>query len=406
MSSEPLAYALFAVYGSAAVIIVAQRVGVTLPSLISYVLALAIAFIRYAEAGLSAPDAIYYDRMAVAISEGQSSNTVSAGKEGLAETLAVLYKVLGHDPFYGLWLNAIACALMVAMLAAVAGRLDMPVTPTAWIAAIYPPVLFWGTFLLREAIVWLLISLMLFAAAGIVSRAGTVAGNVILLVLAFGALIAFRGSVAIALMAAILAAIVVAQDRNKNAGLGAYMLLIVVLGIAYMTPLADQIEGVFGRYSFERLEVSREALQRTADSGFSIGAGGPILSALTTLPRVLFGPFFWEIEIVGVPGVLEGLLWVGLLVLVARGFRRVPNPRFSSVLVLPSLTLLYVLAVTSGNYGTMVRLRTQVAIMLIPLAAAGVALARRPIHEMSRRSKRGRVASIRAYSRPDRGLSE
>ncbi len=376
MSGEPLAYALFAVFGLACIIAVASRFGVVAPSLLSYVTVLTIALTRYFQEGLSAPDAIYYDNMGVAIARGQSS-VISAGKEGLSETLGIVYSLFGHDPIFGLWLNAIACGLMVAGIGGIAERLDLPVRPAAWIAALYPAVLVWGSLLLREAIVWMLLSGLIFAVAGIVTRSGRLAWNIVLLILSFVGLLAFRGSVGIAIFIAALVAIVASQRGDKYRQGGTYLLLAIVFVIIYMSPLSAQIEAVLGRYTVERVEISREALQRTADSGFVIGSGNPFAAALPVLPRVLFGPFVWEFSSVGVAGVLEGMLWVILLVLAVRGWWRLPIRRVGNVLVVPALTLLCVLAVTSGNYGTMVRLRTQVAIMLIPLAARGLSRTRR-----------------------------
>lgn len=379
MFADPIGYAFFGVYGLAVVIMVASRFKVVAPAVFSYVVVVATALIRYAQFGLDAPDAVYYDQMAAAIAQGETSGAISAGKEGLSQTLAVVYSVLGHDPVYGLWLNAIACALMVAMVGGISHRLNMPVKTAAWIAAVYPAFLVWGTLLLREAIVWLCLATLLYAVAGIVKHVGRVGWNVVLLIVAFAALLAFRGSIGIAVLVASLAAIVLSQSRDRKREWLTYVIVALVLIVAYASPLSAQIEGIFERYTFERVEISREALQRTGDTGFATGSGAPFLVAISVLPRVLAGPFIWEINTVGPAGVIEGVLWLLLLILAIRGWVRLTDRRSANVLVIPALVLIYVLAMTSGNYGTMVRLRTQVALMLIPLAAAGLSRVRKAV---------------------------
>lgn len=290
--------------------------------------------------------------------------------------LSVVYSIFGHDPVYGLWINAISCGLMVAMVGGIAQRLDLPVKPASWIAAVYPAFVVWGTLLLREAVVWLCLAVLIYAVAGIVKHVGAVAWNVVLLVVSFAALLAFRGSIGIAVLVALLAAIVVSRSGDRKRKWATYVVVALVLLLAYASPLSAQIEGIFERYTFERVEISREALQRTGDTGFATGSGPSFFVAISVLPRVLAGPYLWEIGSVGPAGVVEGFIWVLLVMFAFRGWRRLTDRRSANVLIAPALVLIYVLAMTSGNYGTMIRLRTQVALMLIPLAAAGLSRAR------------------------------
>ncbi len=372
MFADPIGYAFFGIYGLALVLMVGSRFKVVAPAVFSYVIVVIAALVRYAQFGLDAPDAVYYDQIAAAMAQGEASAAISAGKEGLSQTLALVYSVFGHDPVYGLWLNAIACALVVAMMGGIAQRLGMPIKSASWIAAVYPAFIVWGTLLLREAMVWLCLAVLIFAVAGIVKGVGKAGWNVALLIVAFVALLAFRGSIGIAVLVASLAAIVLSRRRDRKQEVLTYAVVALVLVVAYATPLSAQIEGIFERYTFERLEISREALQRTGDTGFSTGSGAPFLVAISVLPRVLAGPFIWEINTVGPAGVIEGALWLILLVLAIRGWARLSERRSANVLIIPALVLIYVLAMTSGNYGTMIRLRTQVAVLLIPLAAAGL----------------------------------
>lgn len=366
--ADPLVpYIFFAVYGTAIVLFVGHLTRAILPALLSYIAATAIAIARFNLSGVTA-DAAYYDRLAVAMLSGGTDRGVSAGKEGFSTLLSGVYDLFGHHPILGLWLNAVAVGLTVCVMATVARRFDMSARATMWLTALYPAFYIWGTLLLRESITWFFLALLTLAAAGLITK-GSVLGNTVLMGLAFAGLLTFRGSVAIAVIVALIAAVVVA----RRGSISVYVVLALAVAVVFLTPLADQVDAIFGRYNVEQLDASREALQRTADSAFSTGSGGPIAAVISVLPRVLFGPFVWEVGTVGPAGIIDGLLWVALLLTAIYGFKTATNKRALTVLVFPAVTLLMVLALTSGNYGTMVRLRVQVAIFLIPLAAAGLA---------------------------------
>lgn len=386
--ADPLVpYLFFAVYGTAIILIAGKMTRATIPAMFAYIAATGISIFRFTTAGVT-DDAAYYDRLAVAMLAGGTDRGVSAGKEGFSTLLSWVYGFFGHHPVFGLWINALALGLTVCVIAALARRLDLSPRAAMWLAALYPACFIWGTLLLRESITWLLLALLCLAAAGLVTNRSLL-GNTVLMGLAFTGLLTFRGSVAIAVTIALIAAVVVA----RRGGIGVYVVLGLAAGLVFLTPLADQVDAIFGRYDFQQIDASREALQRTADSAFATGSGGPLAVVVTVLPRVLFGPYVWESGSVGIPGVIDGLLWVTLLLTAIYGLATAANKRALTVLVFPSVTLLLVLAMTSGNYGTMVRLRVQVAIFLIPLAAAGLATMRR--RRRARRNADGRaVASL------------
>ena len=90
------------------------------------------------------------------------------------------------------------------------------------------------------------------------------------------------------------------------------------------------------------------------------------------LPRVALGPFAWETTFLPLPLMVDALAWFLLVTLTVVGVVVMKRRSFSLLLILPAVALLVSLVVTSGNYGTMQRLRLQAAIFLIPLAGQGV----------------------------------
>ena len=80
------------------------------------------------------------------------------------------------------------------------------------------------------------------------------------------------------------------------------------------------------------------------------------------------------------------------------GWWRAHNRKELLVLILPALALSGALMLTSGNYGTMQRLRVQTTVLLIPVAAAGATLVAGWIR--GRRTAQGRRAAASSSDSP------
>ena len=74
------------------------------------------------------------------------------------------------------------------------------------------------------------------------------------------------------------------------------------------------------------------------------------------------------------PFALDAVLWLTILGFAVLGWWRAPNRLELLLVVLPALALTGALMLTSGNYGTMQRLRVQTSVLLIPVAAGGLSL--------------------------------
>ena len=95
------------------------------------------------------------------------------------------------------------------------------------------------------------------------------------------------------------------------------------------------------------------------------------------LATFVFGPFPWQIrsarQLPVLPDVVVWWLLFPSLVRGLRGARRVSG-RAALVVALPAVTAAALLALTVGNFGTVVRERGQVTILLLPLIALGLSL--------------------------------
>lgn len=354
---------------------VGHRSGVLLPVLAAYGAHVLVAVVLYGLRGIGDKDARLYDTAAnqlMAYWTGEATNhpNFTVGKEGWPVLLAGMYRVTTNSPVLGLLVNACACGLLVAVLAATARRLELPVRRTAWMVTLLPPVLFWGSQLLREPLAWLLTACVAYAVAGLTKRDSL--PDWATFVLSVGALLWVRGSLAVIAAGAGVLAILIARRASSAFIVGGTVGLVALAG-----PLTARLEAVTGGLTIEQINQNQEALSRTADtSGFAVAEYGSftdlVLGLPLLLPRSLLGPYPWEWPSLNPLFALDAVIWLLLLFYAWRGWRRSTDRRRLLSLVIPAAALVAALAISSGNYGTLQRLRLQAAVLLVPVAAAGI----------------------------------
>ena len=190
----------------------------------------------------------------------------------------------------------------------------------------------------------------------------------IVLVAAFAGTLWIRGSLAVLLVVSFVVGIILALKRVPIVLLGG------MIGVAAIGgSLVARAGAMTGAVSIQQINLSRGELSSSGSGFGTVAYDGP-LSLVRSLPslfaRALLGPFPWEFSSLPSSALIDLAAWYLLLLLGWRGLK-VERSRSLMVCVVPALCLLVVLAATSGNYGTMVRLRVGSAILLIPLAAMG-----------------------------------
>jgi hypothetical protein len=343
----------------------------------------------YVAVGLWAPDAIKYDQMGqelAAFWQGGPDPTtqIGDGKEGFPAILGALYHLFGVHPASGLALNWAAHALLIVTVAATAKRMSLPIVRSAWIAALFPPVLLWSGLLLREALTWWLLSLIVFSIVGYATSA------VLRHYLLFGAI--FAGSISALFWMRGTAALIVGVGgvlvlvaTSRRANLLARLALAVLLVALVLPRLGDLVgdylpddSGTTTSEPGDRISDIRESLGRDSTTSFGSTGSSEIVGRAANTAQVVLGPLPWEWPRVGGQIALDGLLWLGVLVAsVVGAWRSRGRLRLVLLLVVPAALMLGALVVTSGNYGTMQRLRVQSTVLLIPVAAAGLERRRR-----------------------------
>lgn len=374
------------VVGSAASLRIARRLDVVLPTVVGMAVQGALAVALFLGIGLWAPDAGAYDELgrqfAAYWGGGPPPDAVGEGKEAFPVMLGAVYYVVGHAPAIGLAFNWVAHGLLVVVLAGLAARADLPVRLTAWAVALFPPALFWSSLLLREAISWLLMALFLYALVGLARR--VTVRDLATMALSLGALLWFRGTAAVVLAGVGMAVLVLTARRDTflpRAGAAALALLVLSPRLAAL---------LVGYTSVSDIEAKRSDLSN-ADTGFTAPeatADTSVASGLVdSVLRVAFGPYPWEWPSIGAPFAFDAVVWLTVIGLSLGGWWRSQRRADLLLVLLPALALSGALMLTSGNYGTMQRLRAQTSVLMLPVAAAGLALILAKVHSRRARSR-------------------
>lgn len=362
VSPESIAVALLAANGLLGLFLLARYTGTVAPVLTGYAVHLSTAIGAFLTVGLLSPDAILYDQ--IAWTGSSPDQTLPVGKEGWVVVLGFVYRAFGHVPVAGLVINAIAAGLTVIVFAEIARRLGLPVGLTAWFVALLPPGILWSGLLLRESLTWLFMGLTVLGLAGLASRRRVVI-DVAFVAVGFFGLYQFRGTAALIVGAAGLLAVIIARRQ--------YLLLAAAAAAVVpfiLSPLGAPLREIIDQYSLARILLSRVTLTVDASTAF------PVENLLDTAAHVLLGPAPWEWATVGLALAGDSVIWIAVAVLAYRGIAS-SDRRLALVLLIPALALLLSLVLTSGNYGTMQRLRVQPELLLLPFAAAGVLRRRR-----------------------------
>ena len=341
---------------------------------------------------LLAPDAGTYERVAKYLvtywESGGPAPRLAPGKEGFYYLLGGIYWLLGPHAAAGLAVNATLAAAIVPIVTDTTRRLYGPSAAryVAPLVVLLPGFLLWWSQLLKEAGIAFLVAVAANCAVRLTERASVAA--LVGVAASLAVLFTFRAWVALVMAAGLVLGIAIGKDRllsGLGAGLGGASLLavLVALGLGY----SGYRTAV--NTDFEEADVVRKELATTAGSGFDADADvSTPLAAARYLPRGLlnftFGPFPWQLrsarQLAVVPDMviwwwLLPSLWLGLR---ARRLAR----RRSLALLLPAITASFLLSLSIGNFGTVLRERQQVIVLILPLIALGLSVRRerRTVH--------------------------
>lgn len=336
--------------------------------------------------GFFGPDASDYDvlaRFLVAHWNGEGpAPPLFLGKEGFTILLAAVYWLFSPHRIQGVIVNCTFAALLVPLLADATSRLfgREAAIRAAVLAVAVPSLLLWPSQLLREASVLLALALIVNCLTRLRERVSLSAA--FMFGLAVAALLTLRYYVGLIVLVGAVASLLISR---RGGGLGAAVSAASVAAVL----VAGAGMGIAGanagrELSWERLDVVRTDSARTA-SGFEpeadISTGGRAIRFLpVAYTNFMLGPLPWQVRSVRqLPAVPDAIAWWWMIPAFWRGFRsaRRIGGRGRLLLVVPLLALSLPLSLAVGNYGTLVRSRTQLLVFVLPIVALGLAEKRR-----------------------------
>jgi hypothetical protein len=331
-------------------------------------------------------DGPLYDAQALGIAQKMSGEldggglSLRQGKVGWPTMLGVVYAAMGRVPLAGILIN---CAVV-----AVSAAITQKAAVVAWgrcstvrllaVFGLVPCFMVLGPSLMREPLCWLGSAMITYAVVhrmrlGTTRWAPLLAGALLLLWV--------RTLLGVLVIGGYLLGYLFLRLKNRYG----WSLALVGVGLLSSSLLlaAGPALALAGQ-DFASVAAGRTYLADEVTTGFaqipdySGGALGLVTVALKTLPPVALGPFPWEIGFSGVWlwVLANSVAWWMVLVAVVQAARR---SRRDDVVMLCSIAGLAVLIGMSAmltNYGIVVRIRSDVLVMLAPVV---MGVAARPV---------------------------
>lgn len=372
------ATAIVATLGFVVCWLIGKRSRAMAPVLSAFFLHLGVSMAIYARAGVSLDAAAYHTQALSFVSwlHGEAPMQTFHGKESWVWMLGGLYWLFGPLPPVGLAVNATLMGISSGLIAS-AARLSgwaRDSSLAAWLALLSPAALFWPSLLGREALLFFLMSVFALSIALFLSRRTVVAASLLWLAAVLGMF--SRPEATIAAVGAITVSVVmlaVARRSSWGSAVGLLAPLLIVLPLAVSRGLAAYVQKFLTGLGDHREVLANDANSKTGVSTFGFDTPlGAIVGTFRDLPRGLLGPLPWEWTAAYWQLVGDAIFWAvvvsGCIAAFVVSRDRVRLMAFA----LPGLALIFIATAIMGNWGILVRMRTQAVPFLVIVASVGV----------------------------------
>lgn len=247
--------------------------------------------------------------------------------------------------------------------------------------AIFPALVIWSSQLLKDGLIVFLLVLAMITVMQIQTKFDYSALSVLGLSL-FG-ILSLRFYVFYMVVTAVVGTFFVGvSNSNQSIIRRSIMLLVLGLGLTYFGVIQNANIN-FERYgSFERIEISRGDLSKSANSGFGSDlnvstSSGALLAIPIGLVYLILAPFPWDgtsfRQAIVIP---ETLIWWSFIPIIVWGLIYTVRNRLRNAFPVLLFTLMLTIAysIFQGNVGTAYRQRTQIQVFLFIFFAVGVTL--------------------------------
>jgi Dolichyl-phosphate-mannose-protein mannosyltransferase len=330
-------------------------------------------------------DAMVFERTAVGWArEGCSAsfnNLDPTGSYLYSGVLAVIYGCVGVSDFAAQLLNTVAGTFSVAVLTAACNRMWGKKTAykAGLLLAIFPALLIYSAVTLREAFILSLFSCAAYAVVrySLSNRFRWLVVAIIFLLISA----MFHGAMAfgvVGLVVAVMYRFMSMPTSNQNLALQRRLLVIFMAMMLFVASvlLLDKIfipkVGNLGAVDTElvsNLVASRAQGNAAYLTGLSVGSSFDIVwQAPIRMAYVLFAPFLWNVNSsVHLFGLIDGTIYLMLSVVLIRHRKRILKNPAALMLLGVLLSLAFVYAFGTSNFGTAMRHRAKfyVAILII-----------------------------------------
>ncbi len=327
-------------------------------------------------------DGLYYQAWAVEILNGSGERRIWPGKGVWPLILAGFFLPVGSLTISIIFLNASITSFVLVISQKTVQLLTFKDSP--WrTAALYlssTPVLFFGSSLLREPIVWLGASLCVLGLSYLSKR--VLPHGVVMSIAGFVVFLAIRPDAAVILLyplvALTLAYFLVRPSVFSIPKLWGFALGVAALTASFPPALAFVRPGL----QLTGLTAARKELSEQATTSFLQQKGGidpdstiaVVENWLANLVPYLFGPYWWTLEqtpILWISAFSTFHFWLVLL-LAAYGTQLTWSKTPAGVILVWGLVALAIFSVLLTNYGIIIRFRQVIEVMILPLAVIGL----------------------------------
>ena len=246
------------------------------------------------------------------------------------------------------------------------------------LVALFPGFIIWSSQLLKDGLIIFLLVLSMTVVVHLQKKFSYQA--VAILILALFGILSLRFYIFYMVATAVAGSFIIGASSSVKTIIQGFLALVLV-GVALVYLGVLQSAGMdFERYaSLERVQISRQDLARSAESGFGENIDvSTTEGAIAVLPLgfayLMFAPFPWQIsnfrQAITLP---EMLVWWASIPLLLGGLWYTVKNKLRSAIPILIFTLLLTIAysVFQGNVGTAYRQRTQIQVFLFIFIAVG-----------------------------------
>jgi hypothetical protein len=319
------------------------------------------------------------------------SQAIVQGKELFTWFLGLLYFVLGNDPGLAIILNSFFMGVVVLVLSQATHNFNFSDSQkiTAWLSSIAPPFLIWSPFVSREALNFMLLSLVVFASSLIFKR--QLHAGIIVYFILFLCFLYSRAQLTLVVLASLTAVTILSPFslflyRKNRENLKSWVLLfsnLVMMGLIlvflkdYFLSIKNYIPLIIRSNSNPENSLSivrEESVGNYINSPIDSGQKNEVLSGFENLNSVMWGPFPWNwIDFKFFVAGLDGIGYLFIWIIILMNLLAIKRFRFRTlILLIPIIPLIIGATVTLANYGIIMRVRAHFIPFVIPILAVSL----------------------------------